>query len=96
MKYQIICKTCGHTEVASSVEYTTIKKEGWRCWGSNSKTYENICESTDCTFEAFPEDGDDVKVLRAEYNRRHADEPGFVPSVEYVTGPDGKTRPRES
>tara|TARA_R100001244_G_scaffold86414_1_gene66000 strand:- start:621 stop:797 length:177 start_codon:yes stop_codon:yes gene_type:complete len=31
----------------------------------------------------IPENAKDIKILRADYNQRHANEPGFVPSVEY-------------
>lgn len=36
----------------------------------------------------FPETPDDIATLRADYNRRNAHKPGFVPSVAY--NKDGK------
>ncbi len=41
------------------------------------------CESLNIERYSVPENADDIKVLRADYNRRHMNEPGFVPSVEY-------------
>jgi hypothetical protein len=52
------------------------------------------CGTTDIETCRVPENGDDVKILRADYNRRNANTPGFVPSVEYVLQPDGTTKPR--
>lgn len=54
------------------------------------------CGSYNVTKEMFPENAEDVGILREDYNRRNMHKPGFVPSVEYVRQPDGTTKPRES
>jgi len=46
------------------------------------------CGSHNVAKAMVPENADDVKVLRADYNRRHMHEPGFIPSVEYIIDPN--------
>ena len=50
------------------------------------------CGSYNVSKVMVPDNADDVKVLRAEYNRRHMHEPGFVPSVEYIIDPNDPTK----
>ena len=46
------------------------------------------CGSTDLEHAKLPDTPEDIGILRAEYNRRHAGDPGFIPSVAYDE--DGK------
>lgn len=95
MQYNIECQKCGHVDTVSSFDFSVFQKQGWHCWASTGSA--NLaCNCREWNYESIPQNADDIKVLRAEYNERHKNEPGFVPSVEYVRGPDGKTRPRES
>lgn len=100
MNYIVICQECGYTEQWTEFQFAETERSGqWQC-GRTEPQYHtdpsSKCFSRSFAYEKVPTTTDDVKVLRAEYNERHKDEPGFVPSVEYVMGPDGKTRPRES
>ena len=95
MIYRIVCEKCQHEEMVEESDFQTMDNQGWRCWAT--PIGKNIaCGSDQWAYEKIPQNADDIKVLRAEYNERHKNDPGFVPSVEYVTGPDGKNRPRES
>ena len=40
----------------------------------------------------MPDNTDDIKALRADYNRRHMHAPAFVPSVEYIVDPNDPTK----
>jgi len=50
------------------------------------------CGCPDVFKTGMPECAEDVGTLRKEYNRRHAHEPGFVPSVEYIRDPNDPTK----
>jgi hypothetical protein len=64
-------------------------------WSACSEGYRVTCPycgSYNVMKSMIPENADDVKVLRADYNRRHMHEPGFVPSVEYIIDPNDPTK----
>jgi len=70
-----------------------------RCNGELSEGHRDTCPhcgSYDVEKAMIPENADDIKVLRADYNRRHMHDPGFVPSVEYIQDPNNprKTIPK--
>ena len=94
MIYVIECSKCGHQEQIAKDQCATIEAEGWHCW--NIILPSQVCNTVTHEIAKIPETADDIKVIREEYNRKHADAPGFVPSVEYVRGPDGKNIPKES
>jgi hypothetical protein len=100
MNYIVTCVRCKNSETWTEFDFTAMKhRDTWQCTGyiRHSKPRNNMpCDSKAYTYDAFPTNADDIKRLRANYNERHKNDPGFVPSVEYVMGPDGKTRPRES
>ena len=62
-----------------------------RCYNSKCDTVDSdgvhevcpTCGTKDIENWNSPENADDIKTMRADYNRRHMHEPGFVPSVEY-------------
>ena len=99
MDYIVTCVRCKNSESWTEFDFTAMKHQGtWQCTMNISKIpmLHTPCDSKAYTYDAFPTNANDIKRLRANYNERHKDVPGFVPSVEYVMGPDGKTRPRES
>lgn len=62
-----------------------------RCYNAKCDTVDSdghhevcpTCGTQDIEKWNSPENADDIKTMRADYNRRHMHEPGFVPSVEY-------------
>jgi hypothetical protein len=59
-----------------------------RCYenGHIHEGWLDLCESCGASHvehAKFPETVEDIGILRAAYNRRHQNEPGFVPSVPY-------------
>ena len=99
MNYIVTCDRCKNSETWTEFDFISMKRQdAWHCTMDIGKfpMLHIACDSKDYTYEAFPTNTDDIKRLRADYNERHKNDPGFIPSVEYVMGPDGKTRPRES
>jgi hypothetical protein len=99
MDYIVTCVRCKNSESWTEFDFTAMKRrDSWHCTVNIAKIpmLHIACDSTAYTYELYPTNANDIKRLRADYNERHKNDPGFIPSVEYVMGPDGRTRPRES